>query len=391
MNARPLVVTFTNLFPSAVRPTHGSFVHERMRRVMAAEPDWDWAVVSPAASAPWPLRRGELGDNARMPDRETVDGVTVHHPRYLHLPGLSLRAQARRMARASAPVVADLVRGRQAVLDVHYAYPDGVAAARIAEDLRVPFVVTARGTDVNVLALDPRVRPQLRAWLPRARALLAVSDAPRRAFAAAVGVADERVLLARNGVDLDRFAPGDAAAARRQLGLPSGPRLLLGVGRLIAGKGFLHLARVLDRLPPDVHAVLIEGPERERIAAAAPADRLHLLGARGRDEVATAMRAADLFVLPTAREGWPNVVTEALASGLPVVASAVGGIPEIVAAPVAGELVPPGDEGALAAALLRQLAQPADRAAVRAFAGRYSWQQPVSCLRGVLAAALGSP
>jgi glycosyltransferase involved in cell wall biosynthesis len=103
--------------------------------------------------------------------------------------------------------------------------------------------------------------------------------------------------------------------------------------------------------------------------------------------VALAYRACDLFTLPSRREGWPNVVTEALASGLPVVATAVGGIPEIVADPVAGSLVAEGDGAALAAALAQRLAAPADRAAVRAFARRYSWDEPVELLRRVLRGA----
>ena len=195
----------------------------------------------------------------------------------------------------------------------------------------------------------------------------------------------------RNGVDLDRFRPGDPAAARRELGLPVTGRLLLGIGRLVAGKGFVLAAQALASLPDDVQLVLVgDGPERGPIEIAA-AGRVHCLGALPPDRVAIACRAADLLVLPSEREGWPNVVTEALASGLPVVATRVGGIPQILGeAPPSwlGALVPPRDVPALAAALRTVLATPPDRAAVAAFAQRYGWDEPVAQLVAVFRSAL---
>jgi preprotein translocase subunit SecE len=99
--------------------------------------------------------------------------------------------------------------------------------------------------------------------------------------------------------------------------------LVLGIGRLVPGKGFAVAAAAIATLPADVLLVLVgEGPERAAIAAAGGA-RVRFLGALAPAQVAVACRAADALVLPSEREGWPNVVTEALASGLPVVASRV--------------------------------------------------------------------
>ncbi|MEZ5965813.1 MAG: glycosyltransferase [Planctomycetota bacterium] len=387
MSDRRRIITFTNLYPSAAMPQHGTFVQERMTRVVAGQDDLELVVVSPLPAVPRLLARGEHAVLRRGPACESVDGVPVHHPRYFHLPGLSLGKQAERMARAALPVVRALAVGRRCVLDAHYVYPDGVAAVRIAEELGLPCLVTARGTDVNVLAEHKVVAPQVRAAMPRAHALLAVSEALRRRFAEVAGVPDARVELLRNGVDLERFHPGERAAARARLGLPATAGLVLGIGRLVAGKGFGLAVQALASLPGHVHLVLVgEGPERAALRQAAPVDRLHLLGRRGRDDVVAALQACDVLVLPSAREGWPNVVTEALASGLPVVATAVGGIPEMVADPVAGELVA-ADPEALASALLRQLARGECRNAIAAYAQRYSWHQPIARLRAVLRAA----
>lgn len=383
MSAPRRVVTFTSLWPSPGQPHHGSFVQERMLRAVEGQDDLELVVVSPVAQPPafWPGTRARLRG---APEVETRDGIAVHRPRYFHLPGMSLRAQAGRVARAALPVVARLVEGRSAVVDAHYVYPDGVAAVRIARALGVPCIVTARGTDVNVIAAREVVAGQVREAMAQATRCFAVSDALRRRFAEVAGLDAARVEVLRNGVDLARFAPGDRAAARARLGLPADGRLVLGVGRLVAGKGFEHAARALHLLPEDVALVVVgDGPRRAALRRAAPPGRLHLLGARGRDAVAEAFRACDVFTLPSAREGWPNVVTEALASGLPVVATPVGGIPEILADPVAGELVP-AEPAALAAAISRQLARGDQRAAIAQFARRWSWDEPIARLRTVL-------
>ena len=376
------VLTFTNLYPSALQPTHGLFVQERMARVAAAG-GFAHAVVAPVAAVAWPLQRGAARRLAAQPAREVVAGVEVRHPRYRHWPGL-VRRQAGAMAKACLPVVRELTAEGRWVLDAHYLWPDGVAAAAIATALSLPLVLTARGSDVNVLAQDRVIARAIGAAARTARACFAVSGALAAAFAARAGLPGERVQVARNGVDLDRFRPGDIAAARRQFGLPPDARLLLGVGRLVEGKGFGDCAAALASLPADVHLVLVgDGPERARLVAAAPPGRVHCLGTRRPDEVAQCYRTADVLVLPSRREGWPNVVTEALASGLRVVASPVGGIPELLGAtpePWLGALVPPGDGAVLAKALAAVLATPADRPRVRGYAEQFGWQQPTAQL-----------
>ncbi len=387
-----LLLTFTNLFPSATMPTHGLFVQERMRRVAAAMPECDWQVVAPVPNVAWFLRSGLHRRWHQVPPSERVDGVLVQHPRYRHWPGLSLRRQAAAMAAGALPVVRQLCAGRRAVLDAHYLWPDGVAAATIARTLGLPYVLTARGTDVNVLANDRALATHIAVAAAGALACYAVSTALAERFATVCGLPRERVQLARNGVDLDRFRPGDAAVARAQLGLPSG-RLLLGVGRLVPSKGFLLAARALALLPDDVQLVLIgDGADRAAIVEAAGA-RVHCLGNQPPDRVALAGQACDLLVLPTEREGWPNVVTEALASGLRVVATAVGGIPEILGYPAPadrtlGTLVPVGDVPALAAAVLALLAAPTNRAVVRRHAEQFGWEQPVAQLTATFRRAL---
>lgn len=381
------IVTFTNLFPSSAAPTHGLFVHERMRRVAAAG-GFAWQVVSPVPQVVWLLRTAAWRRLARLPAQESWQGVAVQRPRYRHWPGL-LRRQARAMAQGARATIAALRQQGPFVLDAHYLWPDGVAAGLLARECGVPFVLTARGTDLNVLAADRVVGAAIAEAASRAFACCAVSGALADRFAAVAGLPRSGVREVRNGVDLERFRPGDPAAARQRLGLPSTGRLVLGVGRLVAGKGFARAAAALAALPEATLVLVGEGPEQRAIAAALP--RTRFLGALPPDGVAAAMQAADALVLPSEREGWPNVVTEALASGLPVVATRVGGIPQILGEqppPWLGALVPAGDDAALAAALRGVLAAPPARARIRAFAERYGWDAPVQELVALFRAAL---
>jgi teichuronic acid biosynthesis glycosyltransferase TuaC len=386
------LVTFTGLFPSSALPTHGLFVHERMRRVAAAS-GLPWRVVAPVPHVVWPLRSRAHRALAAVPLRETWHGVEVEHPRYRHWPGF-VRRQAKAMASGARRTVAALAAQGPLVLDAHYLWPDGVAAGLLARELGVPFTLTARGSDLNVLAADPAIAAAIRDAASRAHACCAVSGALADRFADVAGLPRARVLEVRNGVDLERFAPGDRAAARRELGLPATGDVVLGVGRLVSGKGFALAAAAVAALPGDVLLALVgDGPERAAIAAAGGA-RVRFLGTLLPERVAIAYRAADVVVLPSEREGWPNVVTEALASGAPVVATRVGGIPQILGDPVApgvGALVPPGDLAALTAALRAVLAGPRDPAIVRAYAERYGWREPVQQLVDLFHSALARP
>lgn len=377
------ILTFTNLFPSGAMPLHGTFVRERMQRVVARG-GFGWQVVAPVPRAPWFLRSGTYRNWSRVPASEIDHGCAVHHPRYRHWPGLSGRRQADAMADAALPVVRSVCAGGRWVIDAHYLWPDGVAAASIARRLGLPLVLTARGSDVNVAAADPAIRSRIREATAVAAQLVAVSTDLCVRLAEVAGVPRERVMRVRNGVDLDAFRTGDPAVARRELGLPGEGRLVLGVGRLVPGKGFDVAIDAVHRLR-DVRLVLVGGgPERSRLAELG-AGRLLLLGELPRERVALAMRACDALVMPSEREGWPNVVTEALASGLRVVATDVGGIPEILGHPRAGDfrigaLVRPGDAATLARALDAVLSAPCDRHAVRAHAMQWSWDEPVESL-----------
>jgi len=226
-------------------------------------------------------------------------------------------------------------------------------AARAAALLGVPY-------GFSVHALDARkVGPTELGRRARAAACVVVCNADA---ARAVREAGGEVRLVPHGVDLDRFAP--------VLRAPRGPVRLLAVGRLVEKKGFGVLLRAAARLRvPYQLRVVGDGPERERLAslAAAAGDAVELIGARTHAELPVAFRWAEVLVVPSIvdargdRDGLPNVVLEAMASGLPVVASDVAALPTAVVDGSTGVLVPPGDVDRLARALEDLAVDPARR------------------------------
>lgn len=376
------VLTFSSLFPSSVRPSHGIFVETRLRELLSSG-QVESRVVAPV---PWFFSTDpRWGDYARMattPQRETRNGIEVLHPRYLLPPKVGMTIAPLTMALGARAAVQQLLdEGFDfEVIDAHYFYPDGVAAALLARWFKKPFTITARGTDLNLI---PAYR------LPRRMMQWAAGKA-----AASIGVCSalvdvlrswklpaERLHVMRNGVDLQRFRPVPQVQARAELGL-SGAPLMISVGYLIERKGH-HIAieALAALLPSHPSARLIivgEGEERPKLVASCQRlgveDRVTFTGSLPNAELFRWYSAADLMLLASSREGWANVLLEAMACGTPVVATKIWGTPEVVAEAVAGRLVERRDGQAFAEAIRSLLAEYPDRAQVRAYAEKFSWQ-----------------
>ncbi len=273
-----------------------------------------------------------------------------------------------------------------------WASPDGAAGGALARLVGVPAVVKLHGSDMNIVAKLPGPQRVLRWALPRAARVVAVSRALADA-ARALGVPDERVAIVMNGVDPTLFHPRDRAAARAQLGLPAAAKIVLYVGNLKELKGVLDLAAAFDRAAadlPSLHLAVVGGgdlrPKLDELAARHPG-RVTVAGPRPLAEIPTWMAASDVVTLASHHEGTPNVVLEALASGRRVVATSVGGVPDLITLPALGELVPVHDPAALAAALVRAARASYDPAAVARLGARGGWAESAARLHEVLEAA----
>jgi teichuronic acid biosynthesis glycosyltransferase TuaC len=371
------ILTFTTLYPSEVLPQHGIFVETRLRKLVE-NGEIDARVVAPC---PWfPLASPRLGRYsvfARVPTTEVRHGLHVAHPRYPQLPKIGMSTAPVALFAAVLPVLHRQIREGQDfdLIDAHYFYPDGVAAVLLGRALDRPVVVTARGSDLNVIAKYAVPRRWIRWAARRADGLVAVSSGLRRRLAA-LGVDPERVRVLRNGVDLTLFRPVDRDAARRVLGFTR--PTLLAVGNLVALKRHRLIVEALIGLPEADLVIVGDGPERAAIETLARergvADRVRLFGRVPQHRLPEIYGAADLLVLVSTSEGWPNVLLESMACGTPVVVSDIDGIADIVAAPEAGRIIGETTADRLAAAVRDLFAAPPSRAATRSYAERFDWQ-----------------
>ncbi|MEW5965716.1 MAG: glycosyltransferase [Pseudomonadota bacterium] len=383
------LVVFSALFPSAARPGAGLFIRERMFRVARHRP---LVVVSPQPWFPGQslIRRLRPGYRPQAPALEIQQGIRVYHPRYLAVPGVLRRFDGRSMALACYFLLRRLKAQGARLIDAHFGYPDGEAAAHLGRWLDLPVTITLRGTEVPH-SKHPALRKRLMRTLKAADRVFSVSDSLRR-LALRLGVADERTEVVGNGVDTDRFRPVDRAQARRKFDLPADAKILVSVGALVERKG-MH--RVIDVLPalleshPDLHYLIVGGASPEgdnraeldaQVAQLGLAARVRFLGALPPDELKWPLSAADVFVLSTRNEGWANVFLEAMACGLPVVTTDVGGNAEVVCRDELGRIVPFGDATALTAALDEALKQNWDRQAILDYAQENQWDRRVAQL-----------
>ncbi len=376
------IVTVSTLYPNIAFPSHGIFVETRLRHLLA-DTECEGRVIAPTPYFPSRAAMfGRFGQWGRVADREIRHGIDTLHPRYLVVPGISdamtpamvYRAMRRGMLQLQADgFYPDLI-------DAHYLYPDGVAAARLAETFNLPLVMTARGSDVTAWPEEPGPARQIRAAIKRADHLIAVSAALAEGLGA-LGAEPGRVTVLRNGVDLDRFMPIDPEQARSAVGQQR--RYLLSVGHLIPRKGHDRVIRALGVLREagmgDLDLLIIgSGPEEAQLRGLATsmglAKHVRFIGSIRQEELAAYYSGAELLVLASSREGWANVLLESMACGTPVVASPAPGNAEVVREAAAGLVAGANTPDALAQAILQLRAAPPDRSATLAFAARHDWR-----------------
>ncbi len=341
----------SNLFPNLAEPVRGIF---NAQQVAALSKLCEVTVVAPT--------------NQTMSD-ENRAGVKVIHPKFFHVPVLSRPLNGWLFARAIEPVIR---RERFDRVLVSWAYPDAYGVMLVAEKLKFPFATTVLGSDVNVFFDNPTRKQQILRALHASRVVFAKSKALQTRLVAE-GIES---VIDYNGIDREKFQPRDRAEACRQLGLDPKRRRVLYVGNLLPVKGPTVLARAIERLQ-DTEVVFV-GSGPEKISAGRCA------GVRPHEEIPLWMNASDVLCLPSLNEGLPNVALEAMACGLPVVASNVGGLPEIVQEGVNGFLVAPSNSSALAEALRQAFDMKWDHDAIRASVSQFDWDVNARALLTVL-------
>jgi teichuronic acid biosynthesis glycosyltransferase TuaC len=356
------ILSLSCIYPTRHEPTRGVFIRARLEslsrklsvRVVAPIPWIAWGTgIFPRAKA-------------RSSQPAPADAIPVLRPRWFQLPRDTWLNGPLLAIQLLPQLLWEWRRAPWDVIDAHFASPEGLAAALLACIFPCRFTITLRGRELVQARHQGTAR--ILAWtLRRAERVFAVSAELER-LAWHLGVSRERTCLIPNGIDPTLFHPLDRAAVRSELGIDAKLQLVLVVARIHPVKGVLAFLDCLPRLLqefPRLTIVVAGGAGRGAVAYAQRVEdrtrepdlqgRVHLIGLLPQSQVVRWMNAADILCLPSQREGCPNVVLEALACGLPVLATAVGAVPDLLAEANTGLVVPPNDSQALEDGLRRCL------------------------------------
>lgn len=374
------ILSLSTVFPSPLDEGLGLFVRDRLAHMARLA---NLKVIAPLPVIDYRLKR--LLKRASIPQSCQEGPVEVLRPSWLYPPGGTPATPAALFLRLLRPVARLRRRFPFDVIDAHFAYPEGVAAALLSRALDCPFTITLRGSEP--VFSQSRPRRACIAWaLGRASHIVTVSR-PLADFAVELGASRDCVSIIPNGIDTGTFHVRDRAACRAKHGIPADAKVVLSAGELIEAKGH-HL--VIQA----IHSLAQRGVAAQAIIAGAvahggrPYDRelrqlvaglglepsVRFAGWVNRELLAELAAAADVLCLASYTEGWPNVVHEALACGTPVVASAVGSVPDMIPSDRYGLVVPARNQDVLNEALCDALQRPWNHAEIAAWGQARSWE-----------------
>jgi len=389
------VLIFTSLYPNNVWPHHGVFVKERMTKFAQLE-GCQAKVVAPVPYCP-PLKISRKAQFSQVVQREIIEGLEVYHPRYFMIPKVSMTCHGLLMFLSALPYIKKIQKSFDFdIIDAHYVYPDGFAAVLLGKFFKKPVVISARGSDISLFVKLPLIYRFLKYSLSKANRVIAVCQALKSAMMQ-LDVPEEKITVIPNGIDIQKFFPFPKEEARGKLGLPYDKRILLSVGELIPRKGFDFLIKALKILSEELHekhlylVIVGEGAFRKQLEQLIYelnlGKQVRLVGSVPHQELYLWYNAADLFCLASSREGWPNVVLESLASGTPVVATDVWGIPEILCSDTLGVLTKQS-EWEIAKGIASALHKPWQSDIIVRYAREHTWDQVALSVLHVFTSAL---
>jgi len=339
------VLTITSLFPNNKMPDFGNFIFKRMKAF--SNQINNVTVIAPVPYLPYFIKNRKWESYKEVKKYEIREGIEVYHPRYPFFPKISMPLHGLFMWLGIQKLAATLCRRKKIdIIDGHFIYPDGLAAVLTAKTLKMPVVLSARGSDINGYKKLKTIKPLIQYALKGSDKIISVCEG-LKADMVEMGIKGEMIKVIPNGIDVRKFAVLGREKMRIKLEIPVGAKIILSVGGLIKRKGFDLLITAFSKViqkDKDLRLYIIgEGPERSSLQKIIDNYRLEktvrLVGHVPNDDLASWYSAADVFCLTSSREGWANVLMESLACGTPVVATNVYGAPEIVTNSNVGILV----------------------------------------------------
>lgn len=378
------ILAITTLYPNKIQFRHGVFVETRLNKLNENE-NIRFTVIAPV---PWFPIKSKLFPHyskfADVPFYEQRHDIAVYHPRYIVVPKIGMIFTPFFLAFSIYRQLNWLMgQGEKFdVIDAHYYYPDGVSAAIISQLFKLPLTITARGTDINLIPNFSLPKKMILWASGVAKYNLAVCNALRLRMIE-IGINANNTKVFRNGVDLSLFKPIEKEQLRRKW--QTNNKLLLSVGYLIERKGHHLVIESLLHLPGYDLFIVGGGDWESKLKNLAiqlgVESRVRFLGELEQSQLPELYNCADALVLASSREGWANVLLEAMACGTPVVATNIWGTPEVVQTPESGVLCQERSAQGIADAVISLFNNYPDCQKTREYAEKFSWDETTKGLK----------
>lgn len=367
----PLVI-ISNLYPLPWQPTRATF---NLQQFSLLAEEFDTYILVPVAFPDWLKHRKEI------PKVQTRIKIVP----YFYLPKFGRRFYSALMyysLRLSA--WGWLKKIKPTKILASWAYPDGVAAEKIANKLHCQFYLKVHGSDINMHASFPERAKQIVNVANKAQGILSVSQDLANKMVN-LGVEAQRIKVIYNGVNLEKFSP-------KSINKTTDTPYILFIGNLKKEKGVSELIEAFALIASTYPSLRLKyiggGSMLNKLTAYAKQEglegRIDFEGVKPHEELPNILANAAILALPSYNEGVPNVVLEAMASGVPVVATKVGGIPEVLPE-TCGLLADSITAQAIAQQLSATLEKNWDRQVIRQHAQQFNWQRNISQLTALLA------
>jgi len=372
------VASVSHIFPNAINPNSGVFVKERLKHIAQKI---DLSIFAPVPSFPFIDYTSKYAGMSTIESVEEIDGLQVHHPRYFMIPKYFKFLDALFYSKSMFSFMERMTLDHEyELMDFHWVYPDAIAGLDWARKLGKKTVVTVRGNEAIYYYEKGLLRRTVQKKLNEFDHLITVSNDLKHKIVSEYNVDASKISVVSNGIDVGKFFYIEQELARKRLNLATNRQYILTVSRLSSEKGLPHLLNAFAKIKNSATELIIvgDGPLKDSLVSLGMAlginERVRFMSSLGHADICYWYNAADVFCLPSLWEGCPNVVIEALACGTPVVATQVGGIPDLVPSNDYGVLVPPGNPDSLALSLDKALAKDWNRQKISEFGSVNSWE-----------------
>ncbi len=382
------ILIITNLFPNSIESTRGMFNFQQFK-ALASLPSVEIKVIAPVPWFPRLKIKKEWYSFSLIPKKETISGFEVYHPRYVVIPKILRLLDGFAFFLGIMRTVKEVQKkfSFECIL-VTWAYPDGFGSFLAAKVLKKPVIIKVHGSDINVHTKSMLRKKMISYALRNSDKVIAVSSALKDRMVR-ICVPSEKIVVIPNGVNTGLFKPMDQTECRRKLELSLDKKIVLFVGNLVKIKGVETLVNAFAGLRVSGLLVLVgngplEGTLRAKVKELGMEDRVIFAGRKAHGEIRYYMNACDIFCLPSRNEGCPNVLIEAVSCGKYVVATRVGGIPEIIESDRTGIMVEPDRPTQLAEAINKSLEISRIPGRTSSERRSYTWKQSAEMLSEVL-------